>query len=339
MAHNQQIGTALRISNRLVAVKDLTLNPENERIYNADEPRMVSLRQSIASEGILAALEIYDDGVVHDGNRRLSCLQHLIAGGSKIGPVPTVIVARPTDAAEAVLARLNRNEAEQFSPLEQGIAFAKLRANEMNNTQIAARTPFSSMHVGNMLTLHDASESVRNFVAAGSVSATLAVETVRKHGEDVLAQAIALAESQDKDKATQRHVDAVANPAKEADVGPVADADANVAEAEVEAEVEASAEADNSCPFDLDDTAPTGATVAAEEDVLPPTTTAVAEPATAAPAITAKALVQMLAPTLQTLIEVMESGTVSEKIEAFEENLPSFQMLVAQAKKLGLLAE
>lgn len=334
----KHIGAHQNVLYRLVDPRELTLNPENERDYIADNASMEALRQSIRSEGIKTPLHIYDDGTVDDGNRRLFNIQLLLEEGVEIESVPAIIVPRPDNEVEAVLSRLNKNEAAQFSALEQGRAFAKLRDAGLNNTQISNRTPFTAMHVGNMLTLHDTSDTVRDAVRASQVSATLAVETVRKHGEEVLLQAVDLAVQQGKEKATQRHVDAVAAAIEAANaVGPKQASDAEPVEAEVEAEVEALDPDD--VPFDggvtVSDAEPTDPVIDAEEEVLPP---ADATPMPAAKTtVSAKALAAIIAPTLLNLIEVMENGSRAEKLEAFDLAQDDFSAFLATARRAGLI--
>jgi len=194
---------------RLVDPALLIVNPENERDYTDPAEGLEELYNSIKSEKLKTPLQVYEDGVVHDGNRRLTVLNRLREEGVDIGEVPVIIVPRPDNEVEGVIARLNTNEAKQFSPLAQAKAFAVLRASGMNNAEIAKRSPFTAMHVGNMLTLADASDEVKAVVRDGAMSATLVVETIRAHGEDVVLEAVTLAHSMGKDRATQRHVDLV----------------------------------------------------------------------------------------------------------------------------------
>lgn len=261
---------------RLVDVSLLVLNEDNEREYTDLNEGVEEKIKSLRASGLQSPLHIYDDGVVDDGNKRLFGMRKLITeeGWVPFGPatedgaIKTLIVPRPASKKEAVLRRLNVNEAKQFGPLAQGKAFATLRGEGMNNSEIAKETPFTSMHVGNMLTLHDASDAVRDIVREGQMSATLAVETIRKFGENVVVEAVQAAIAEGKEKATQRHVDAVTAGAQEAP--------------EVEADVE-----DDTPPFD------TGSDErVVETEVLPPEVEgepeaeadADAEPETGAPA-------------------------------------------------------
>jgi hypothetical protein len=349
----KHLGTHQNALFRKVDASDLNLNEHNERDYNAADDRMDRLRQSLKSEGVLQPLAIYEDGVVHDGNRRLFSVRLLIESGEWThGPLPAIIVPRPENEQEGVIARLNTNEAEQFSPIEQGRAFAKLRAADMNNTQIAARTPFTSMHIGNMLTLHDATEETKEIVRAGQMSATLAVEVMRKHGEGVVQEAVTIALGQGKERATQRHVDAVmwerAKPIKTVEeslasvgMGSAPEASAPVetppwdvetdAEAEVETEVEIEAEPETDVTV-LSDAVPEGPKVESEEEVIP---NAVAQ--APKPVVTPKVAVQMVAPTVQALLQALKSGTKAEKLEALAEAEDDLEAFLRIARTLGIV--
>lgn len=193
---------------RTVPVEELSLNPENGRTLVWDE----DFARSIEENGILNPLQIYEDGLVEGGNRRLWHILGLKEQGRHFpAEVPCIVVQRPATEREAILRKLNVNAAEQFPPLDQAAEFAKLRAEGMNNTEIAKLTPFTAMHVGNMLTLWDASDEVKQLVRDGKLSATLAVETLRREdgGEEVLLAAWEKAEADGKKKTTQRYVDAV----------------------------------------------------------------------------------------------------------------------------------
>jgi len=186
----------------------LKLNPENERIYSADSLQNISLRQSIRAQGVQNPLRVYEDGTVEDGNRRLFNINLLSDEGHYIKDVPVIFVQRPDSVAEGVIRRINLNEAQQFTPIEQARAFQKLRAAGMNNSRIASKTPFTAMHVGNMLALWDAGEDVHKLVEDGKISATTAVDTIRSYGVDVVFEAVSLAKKQGKSKATALHVKA-----------------------------------------------------------------------------------------------------------------------------------
>lgn len=190
----------------------LVLNPENERDYDAADPDNVSLRQSLKSEGILTPLEIYEDDMLSDGHRRLFNIVYAIEheqAGELFKTVPVLIVPKPANEAEAVIHRLNKNEAKQFSALEQAKAFSKLRLAGMNNADMAKRVPFSAMHIGMVLTLHDSSEEIKDIIRNKEMSSTLVMELLRSHSEDVIVEAVKLAKSLGKKKATQTQVDAV----------------------------------------------------------------------------------------------------------------------------------
>ena len=201
---------------RLVDPAQLIVNPDNERDYADRNEGIDALYQSILAEGLKTPIQIYSDGTVHDGNRRLFVINkmreegHTVNGvATRNGSVLALIVSRPENGVEATIARLNTNEARQFGPLAQTKSFAFLRGEGLSNSEISKRTPFTAMHIGNMLTLADAGEAIHHVIRGGQISATLAVETLRKHGENVVLKAVDLALRSGKDRATGRHVDEI----------------------------------------------------------------------------------------------------------------------------------
>jgi hypothetical protein len=367
MATPKKIGSHAQVSYRMVDPKELMLNPNNQRDYDAADPDMVSLRQSLVAQGVLTALEIYEDGVVHDGNRRLFNINILLGEGVWTSTVPAIIVPRPENEVEATIARLNKNEARQFSALEQARAFATLRDGGLNNSQIAAKTPFTSMHVGNMLTLHDAGDDVRAAVKARQVSATFAVDTIRRHGDAVLIEAVALALEQGKDRVSPRHVDAVlaskVEPVAAPQPDPTTPVDATPVDATVEPVVDATpvdatvepvadavvadATANIDPPFDLDSTPPAPPVIADAQEIVVADATVADAVADATPtataatpaAITARSVLVQIAPTLSDLLLVITGGTKAERLEALMESKDELTAFVQAAKKLGLLKD
>jgi hypothetical protein len=372
MANLKKIGQHQSVSYRLVDPTELSLDPDNQRIYDAQDPDNIALRKSLMDEGVLTALDIYEDGMVDNGNRRLFNIKILMDEGKWThGLVPSIIVERPANAVEATVRRLNKNEARQFSALEQGMAFASLRDGGLNNSQIAARTPFTSMHIGNMMTLHDSAQEVREAVQARRMSATLAVATIRKHGEETLMAAISLATSEGRERATERHIDAIV--AADADQTPV---DAVEIDAEVEVEVSTDAVTTDDettgetvttddettdettdetvttddettdetvitgAPFDLDDTAPAAPVVADEEEVQTSTPGTSSSTDTTAPnkgvGMAPKALLAAILPVIADLEVVARSGTKAEKLEALKTVYEDLTSFLANAKKMGL---
>jgi ParB family transcriptional regulator, chromosome partitioning protein len=78
---------------------------------------------------------------------------------------------------------LSSAEGLNFKPLEVAQGYLRLSRMGLSNTEIAKLVSKSSAHVEQMLLLATSNYDVQKLVSNGSVSATLAISTVRKKGE------------------------------------------------------------------------------------------------------------------------------------------------------------
>lgn len=203
---------------------DFHLNPENFRTYEDYEAHIASLVEDIRAKGVLTPLHVYANGVVADGNCRLTACQRLAAEGVEV-EIPFLVVQYEEDKLDRLDAMFSRNDGEQFHALDQGRLFAEYREGGLNNTEIAKRVNRTSMHVGQMLTLHDATDPVRDAVRSGLLSSNMAVDTIRAHGEEILLAAIAEAKDEDARKVRSKHVQSVLDQMKGSPEAEVEDED------------------------------------------------------------------------------------------------------------------
>lgn len=93
---------------------------------------------------------------------------------------------------DRMLRVMTSNEGRKLRPLEVAEGYKRLAAINMPPEDIARRVGKTRQHVDQMLLLASAPHEVHKMVANGDVSATVAVDIVRKHGDksaDVLGQA------------------------------------------------------------------------------------------------------------------------------------------------------
>ena len=176
-----------------VRLQDLHAEPGfNLRIEDADfDASIDALAQHIIAGGQYPALEVRpraEGGVwIVDGHRRrLAILKAFEAGAplqDKDGEVWVPIVAFEGNDADRVARVITSAEGRALSPLEVARGYARLRSFGWDNTRIAQKVGKTPQHVAQLLTLADANSDVQNMVAAGGVSAAVAVEAVRKHGD------------------------------------------------------------------------------------------------------------------------------------------------------------
>lgn len=171
------------------------------------------LRESIRANGVLEPLTIIQDEetfYVTNGHRRLGAVMALIAEGVEIATVPVRLEERGTNEADHVLSMLTRNSGKPLTPLETAEVVKRLLGFGWDLAKVAAKTGFTPAHLDWLLKLLETPEPVKALVSQGDVSATLAVQVVRKAGAAdapaILQAASNLAKADGKAKAKPRHV-------------------------------------------------------------------------------------------------------------------------------------
>jgi len=111
---------------------------------------------------------------------------------------------------EATLDVLNSNDNFPLTPLEQAKAIKRLISFQWTSAEIAKRRGVTVQAINNMLALLDAPAPVVQMVQNGEISATFAIETVRREGAifgtEKLKDAVENAKEQGKDHATKKHL-------------------------------------------------------------------------------------------------------------------------------------
>jgi ParB family chromosome partitioning protein len=108
---------------RLVDPSDIERNPENPRlIFREDE--LLALQDSIASQGILVPLTIYQHGdryVILDGERRWRCALKL-----GLSAVPAIVQPEPDAVTNIMMMFAIHKTRSDWDPLPTAIKLAKL---------------------------------------------------------------------------------------------------------------------------------------------------------------------------------------------------------------------
>jgi ParB-like chromosome segregation protein Spo0J len=218
----QKDGTIKRADARLVRLEDIHEEPGfNLRDETAVDPEtgetfqqsIERLADYIAQGGQYPALEVRpraEGGVwIVDGHRRVRALRMCVANGVPLaddkGDVWVSIVPFEGNDAERTARIITSREGRSLSPLEVAAGYKRLRAFGWDNARIAQKVGKTPQHVAQLLMLANADCDVQGMVAAGAVSAAVAVDVVRKHGDDagkVLADAAGKARAQGKKKVT-----------------------------------------------------------------------------------------------------------------------------------------
>lgn len=210
-----------------VRFEDLHEEPGfNLRIEDEDFAASIeALADHIVAGGQYPALEVRpraDGGVwIVDGHRRKRAIGLAIERGAplqdKDGIAWVRVEAFTGNDADRVARVITSAEGRALKPLEVAEGYKRLAAFGWDAARIAKTVGKTPQHVTQLLTLANANSDVHQIVAAGGVSAAVAVDMVRKHGENagqVLADEVGKARAQGKTKATASTIKGKALPAK-----------------------------------------------------------------------------------------------------------------------------
>ena len=208
-------GEVKRADAMKVRLEDLHEEPGfNLRAEGEDlEASIDALAEFIADGGQVPPLEVRpraEGGVwIVDGHRRRRAMLKLDAAGRLVrdpaGDFWVHVVAFTGNDAERVARVITSQEGRKLEPLELAAGYKRLAAFGWSADQIAKKVGKTRQHVDQMLILADAPSAVHAMVKDGAVSAAVAVETVRKHGEgsaDVLGGELQKAKAAGKAKVT-----------------------------------------------------------------------------------------------------------------------------------------
>jgi ParB family chromosome partitioning protein len=180
-------GTIKRADALKITLADIHVEPGfNERTDgDALETHIAALTDYILSGGIVPALEVRprEGGGVWlvDGHCRHAAYSRAIAQGA---PIEWIEVRQFTgNDADRIARIVSSNSGLPLTPLETSRVYKRLAAFGLSADDIARKVSRTRAHVDQMLILASANNDVHQMIAAGSVSAALAVEAVRKHGE------------------------------------------------------------------------------------------------------------------------------------------------------------
>ena len=196
---------------QFIRLADIHVKPGfNKR--NTQDPEyleaMGELVSYLEAGGEVPPLEVHarDEGGVWvvEGHRRREAFGLLAAAGK---PVEWIHIKQFNGNDAERIARIATSASQlQLKPLERAAVYAELRALNWSDDDIAKRMGKHVSHVRSHLALIDANTDVQTMVKNGEVSATVAVQHVKSHGEKagaVLAEKLDQAKAQGKSKVTK----------------------------------------------------------------------------------------------------------------------------------------
>lgn len=176
----------------------------NARVKNeAYTARVRWIADSIKANGYykdkpLSGFVAREDGVdviyVTGGHRRHEAVHLAISEGVDVPHVPVVIKPKGTGMEDLTVDLIVGNEGEPLTTYEQAVVCKRLAAFGWDSKEIARRVGYSTaQYVDGLLALAGAPLPIRKMVMESVISATTAIEAIKKHGDkatDVLLAAV-----------------------------------------------------------------------------------------------------------------------------------------------------
>lgn len=168
------------------------------------------LAESIAENGVREPLKVYlenDIPYVTNGECRLRAVMLLIERGVDIKAVPVMAEDRLANEADRLFTQFISNSGKPFGPIENAKLFKRLLDMGWQQNDIAKKTGFSGGRVSQLLELLRLPIVLQKFITEGRASASMVLQTFKKHNEDValtvaeLTGAVATAEAQGRKRA------------------------------------------------------------------------------------------------------------------------------------------
>lgn len=150
-----------------------------------------------------------------DGHTRLDAVDLAISEGCEIVTIPVVTKARGTSMEDITIGLVTSNSGAALKPLEVAKVCKRLVGYGMEVKDIATRLTLTPAYVNQLLDLLAAPKAVRDLVANGTVAATLAMDTIKKHGKEatkMLTAGVKEAKGTGKTRVTAKHVKAATAP-------------------------------------------------------------------------------------------------------------------------------
>lgn len=149
---------------------------------------------------------------LYDGHRRYFAALLARSEGAEIEWAPCVTAPDGTSMEDLTVALVTMNEGEPLSPLEIAAVCKRLAKFGMDLDEIAIKIGKTKTYIKGLLDLMASSRTLQAMVSDGSVSATLAIATIQKHGAEaskVLAAGKEEAKGKGKTRVTAKTLKAV----------------------------------------------------------------------------------------------------------------------------------
>lgn len=143
---------------------------------------------------------------LEDGHRRFAAAELAVKRGRQLDTLPVVTLQRSMSADDRIVHMYHSNQdTSPFSPLEVAVLVHRLGMNGNDNQAVAKKLGITEAYVRQLQTLNAAPKLVRDMVAEGEISATLAIESVAEHKGEAAA---VLSDAKEEAKAMGKRVTA-----------------------------------------------------------------------------------------------------------------------------------
>ncbi len=157
---------------------------------------------------------------LYDGHRRYAAAKLARSEGADIQWAPCVTAPEGTSMEDLTVALVTMNEGKPLQPLEIAAVCKRLVNFGMEIPEISNKIGKTPTYIKGLLDLMGSSRAVQTMVSEGTVSATLAITTVQKHGAEaakVLVAGKEKAKAQGKERVTAKTLKPAADKLPKAD--------------------------------------------------------------------------------------------------------------------------
>lgn len=191
----------------------------NPRIHDAAyDAHIEDIAQSILDNGFyqdkplagyVATVEGEQIIYVTEGSSRLAAARRAISMGASLETLPVAVKDRSTTMEDLTIALVKGNNGKPFTPFEMSIIAKRLVSFGRDAAQVAKIMSVTPNYVDDLLLIAGAPARLREWVQSGQLAVSLAVTTMKKHGDkavNVLAKALETAGKSGKVRASAKHL-------------------------------------------------------------------------------------------------------------------------------------
>ena len=151
------------------------------------------------------------DGFLYpsDGHTRYRAVMLANSEGAGIEAIPVISETKGTTEEDRIAGLITNNTGKPLTPYGEGLVIKQLINRGLDDKEISRRLGFPTPKINNLLALVAAPKEIRDMVVAGTVSATLAIDVLKKEGANavkVLSEGAQAAAAAGKAKVTKKRL-------------------------------------------------------------------------------------------------------------------------------------